>query len=283
MTSDESLARIKGFVFDLDGTIWEGPTLLPGAAELVTAIRGAGHEVVFASNCSRHGGDVLRDRLVSMGITAESRDVVTAFDLVGDEIRRRLGPVPVLVIGTDELVTVLREAGCRPVGEDQASEALAVIVGVDPSFSYPRLRAAARAVAGGAAFFAINLDARFPVGPDLFEPGCGALAAAIATASGSDPIAFGKPEHPLFRVALERIGRSPDVVAMVGDSTASDMAGGRAAGMFTIWIDQNPSQPKPPTVDLVVRDPAELLRLWNKLAHEAGAGPGSVPTSQTRL
>lgn len=268
MTDAESLARIEGFVFDLDGTIWEGPTLLPGAAELVQALREAGLGVVFASNCSRHGGEVLRDRLASMGIEAESRDVVTAFDLVGDEITRRLGPVPVLVVGTEELVQILRESGCRPVGEDQAAEAQAVIVGVDPAFSYSRLRAAARAVARGAAFFAINLDARFPVGPDLYDPGCGALAAAIATASGVSPVAFGKPEHPLFRVAIERIGRPAGAVAMVGDSTASDMTGGRAAGLFTIWVDQKPDTPKPPTVDLAVRDPAELLRLWNTVARK---------------
>ncbi len=266
MTDAESLARIEGFVFDLDGTIWEGPALLPGAAELVTALREAGLGVVFASNCSRYGGDVLCERLGKLGIEADPRDVVSAFDLVGDEIRRRLGPVPVLVVGTEELAKILREAGCHPVAEDQAADARAVIVGVDPAFSYPRLRAAARAVAGGAGFFAINLDARFPVGPDLFDPGCGSLAAAIATASGVPPIAFGKPEHPLFRVAIERIGRSAGAIAMVGDSTASDMTGGRAAGMVTIWIDSNPDTPRPPTVDLAVRDPAELLRLWRAAA-----------------
>ena len=51
----KSLGDLRGFVFDLDGTIWEGPTLLPGAAELVADLRDEGLGVVFASNCSRHG------------------------------------------------------------------------------------------------------------------------------------------------------------------------------------------------------------------------------------
>src|SRR5271155_5193578 len=54
-----SLPDLKGFAFDLDGTIWEGPTLLPDAATLIADIRSAGLGVVFASNCSRHGASIL--------------------------------------------------------------------------------------------------------------------------------------------------------------------------------------------------------------------------------
>src|SRR5208282_4140731 len=66
-----SLGEIRGFAFDLDGTIWAGPTLLPGAAELVANLRGAGLGVVFASNSSRHGSALLARRLTAMGIVAD--------------------------------------------------------------------------------------------------------------------------------------------------------------------------------------------------------------------
>ena len=161
-----SLADLRGFAFDLDGTIWEGPRLLPGRADLVADLRTAGIGVVFASNCSRYGSGPLARRLEELGIDATATEVLTPFDLVGEEIRRRLGPVPVLVLGTDDLATVLRASGHRPVPAERWQEAQAVVVGVDPDFSYDRLRAAARAVGAGAVFFAINLDARFPVGPE---------------------------------------------------------------------------------------------------------------------
>ena len=51
------LRDLRGFAFDLDGTIWEGPALLPGAVELVADLRAAGLGVVFASNCSRSGSN----------------------------------------------------------------------------------------------------------------------------------------------------------------------------------------------------------------------------------
>jgi len=259
---ENSLRGLRGFVFDLDGTIWEGPALLPGAAELVGDLRDQGLGVVFASNCSRHGSPLLCRQLADLGIAATPAEVFTPFDLVGEEVKRQIGPVPVLVVGNDEVAHVLASSGHTRVPFDRWQEAKAVVVGVDHDFSYDRLRAAARAVAAGAAFFAINLDARFPVGPGVFDPGCGALAEAIAVAAGVRPAAIGKPERPLFQFAIERLGCSAQQAAMVGDSTSSDIEGGRDAGMFTIWLDPEEDDSKPTSADLKVRDLAELHRLW---------------------
>jgi HAD superfamily hydrolase (TIGR01450 family) len=268
-----SLRDIRGFSFDLDGTIWEGPRLLAGATELVTDMRNEGLGVVFASNCSRHGAPLLCQQLEELGIPVAAADVFTPFDLVGDEIKRRLGPVPVLVIGTAEVVGVLAAAGHSPVPVDRWHEARAVVVGVDHDFSYERLRAATRAVMAGAAFFAINLDARFPVGPGLYDPGCGALAEAIAVASGRRPAAIGKPELPLFQFVIERLGCPAHQAAMVGDSISSDIEGGKAAGMFTIWIDPEDDGIQPTCADLKVRGLPELHQLWRQ-ARRAASGNG---------
>jgi HAD superfamily hydrolase (TIGR01450 family) len=260
----QSLGALRGFTFDLDGTIWEGPRLLPGAVELVADLRKEGLGVVFASNCSRHGSPLLCHQLADLGIATKLSEVFTPFDLVGDEVKRRLGPVPVLVIGTDDVGRVMESSGHTTLPIDQWREARAVVVGVDHDFSYDRLRAAARAVASGAAFFAINLDARFPVGPGEFDPGCGAIAESIAVAAGVRPTAIGKPERPLFQIAIEHLGCPPHSAAMVGDSTASDIAGGRAAGMFTIWLNPEDNVIQPTSVDLKVRDLPELNRLWRQ-------------------
>jgi 4-nitrophenyl phosphatase len=267
------LEDLRGFAFDLDGTIWEGPRLLPGAAALVAALRGARLGVVFASNSSRHASAVLCRRLAELGIVAAPQEMLAALDLAGEELRHRLGPVRVLAIGTDELDEILASCGHTLVPDEDGKDAQAVVVGIDPDFSYDRLRAAARAVAAGAAFFAVNMDARFPVGPSEFDPGCGALAEAIAVASGVRPIVIGKPEAPFFRVAIERLGCPPHRVAMVGDSTESDIAGGRAAGMFTIWLNSSDDVSQPCGVDLKVRDLAELHRLWRAARGEEVPAP----------
>jgi 4-nitrophenyl phosphatase len=271
-----SLGELQGFAFDLDGTIWAGPALLPCAAELVSNLRGSGLPVVFASNSSRHGSELLARRLTTMGISASEADVVTAFDLVGDEISRRLGPSRVLPLGTHDMAELLESAGHKALAIEEWARAQAVVVGNDPAFDFARLRAASRAVAAGAVFFAVNMDARFPVADGQFDPGCGALAESVAVASGVRPIAFGKPHRPLFEVTIGRLGCEPRKAAMVGDNLASDIKGGRAAGMFTIWIDSQSQSVTPSEADLKVSSLTELLKLWQGLrpaaSYLSGAG-----------
>lgn len=261
------LGELRGFAFDLDGCIWAGPTLLPGAAELVTGLRAAGCRVVYVTNSSRELSESLSARLTRLGIPTPAGDVLPALELLGETIRRRIGAARVLALGTDEMRRVLEGAGHTVVGLADGARAQAVAIGNDPAFDFARLRVAARAVAAGAAFFTINLDPRLPVGPGEFDPGCGALAEAIAVAGGARPVVIGKPHRPIFEMALERLGCPPREAAMVGDSLATDVAGGRAAGMFTVWLD--PTQEgcdgrADGRASLTVRSLEELFELWAK-------------------
>ncbi len=257
-----TLAAVRGFAFDLDGCIWAGDELLPGARELVAALRGAGRRVVFVTNSSRERAAQLAGRLTRLGIAAESRDVLAALDLLGIAIRQRVGPVPVLALGTDEMRDVLEAAGHTVVVPSEWTRARAVAVGNDPGFDFARLRAASRAVAAGAAFFAVNLDPRLPIAPGQFDPGCGALAEAVAVAGGARPVVIGKPHRPIFEMALERLGCSPDEAAMVGDSLPTDIDGGRAAGMVTVWVAPDGTAPAPGRADHVVPSLRALLGRW---------------------
>lgn len=258
-----TLTTLRGFAFDLDGCIWAGDTLLPGAADLVAALRAAGRRVVYVTNSSRELSDTLAARLTRLGIPTSPGDVLPALELLGEAIRRRLGPVPVLALGTEEMHRVLEGAGHTLVAFDDWARARAVAVGNDPRFDFARLRAASRAVAAGAGFFTVNLDPRLPVAPGEFDPGCGALAEAVAVAAGSRPVVVGKPHRPIFEMALERLGCAPAEAAMVGDSLVTDVAGGQAAGMFTVWVDPSGARPGEGAARLTVRDLAELRLLWN--------------------
>jgi HAD superfamily hydrolase (TIGR01450 family) len=256
------LASLRGFAFDLDGCIWAGATLLPGAKELVEALRAAGRGVVFVTNSSRERASQIGERLSRLGIPAKASDVLAALDLLGEAIRRRVGASAVLALGTREMHEVLEIAGHTVVEFDDWRRATVVAVGNDPLFDFGRLRAASRAVAGGAALFTVNLDPRLPVAPGEFDPGCGALTEAVAVAGGARPVVVGKPHAPIFEMALERLGCRAPESAMVGDGLATDVAGGRAAGMVTVWVDPAGGPDESGQADLVVGDLAELLKVW---------------------
>jgi len=148
------------------------------------------------------------------------------------------------------------------VAFDDWRRAEVVAVGNDPLFDFGRLRAASRAVAAGAALFTVNLDPRLPVAPGEFDPGCGALTEAVAVAGGARPVVVGKPHSPIFEMALERLGCAAGEAAMVGDNLVTDVAGGRAAGMATVWVETEGAGMVTGDATVTVRDLAELHRLW---------------------
>lgn len=250
------LAGIRGFVLDLDGCVWNGQALNPGAREALTALHAAGRRLGFISNNSRASGGDLRARLHDLGVTV-AEHVLTPLEILGQVIRERWGPSRVLVIGAREMADAIAGAGHTLVGSGDWRTATVVAVGNDFDLTYERLTAACRAAAGGAALVTPNLDPRLPIEGGDFLPGCGAIVQAVAFAAGVSPVVVGKPEPSLFLMALRQLGLPAGAVAMVGDSVASDIRGARAVGMRTVLYAPGGAAPTP-EVDVVIRSFAEL-------------------------
>ena len=254
-----SLSTLRGFVFDLDGCVWSGNALNPGAGDALAAFGRAGRGLAFVSNNSRATGDDLRERLHRLGV-GSAQHVLTPLEIIGEVIRQRWGRSRVLVIGAPEMAAVIARAGHELVDVKDYRAATVVAVGNDFDLSYERLTAAARAAARGAPLVTPNVDPRLPIEGGDFLPGCGSIVEAVAVAAGVRPIVVGKPEPPLFRIALERLGLSAAVTAMVGDSVPSDIRGAMAVGMPTVLYAPGGSAPAD-AADVVVASFAELARL----------------------
>jgi 4-nitrophenyl phosphatase len=251
------LADCRGFVVDLDGCVWQGDVLEPGAGEALTALHRAGRGVAFLTNNSRVTGADIRAKLHRLGL-GWVEHALTPLEILGQVIAERFGASRVLVIGSAELAAVAAAAGHEVIDVADFRRATVVAVGNDFDLSYERLAAASRAAAAGAPLVTPNVDPRLPVENGDFLPGCGAIVAAVSAAAGVSPIVVGKPEPPLFRIALRRLGLAPAQVAMVGDSVESDVAGGRGAGLRTVLY--APAGAPDGVADVVVRSWVELAR-----------------------
>jgi len=254
-----AFSELAGFVFDLDGCVWNGLVLNPGAGEALAALHRAGRRLGFLSNNSRATGRELRDRLHALGVTV-AEHVLTPLEILGEVITERWGRSRVLVIGAREVEEAIVRAGHAVVDMNDWRTAHAVAVGNDFDLTYERLTAAARVAAATGRLVTPNVDPRLPIENGEFLPGCGAIVKAVAVAAGVEPVIVGKPEPPLFRIALERLGLPASKVAMVGDSVASDIVGARGVGMPTVLY--APQRGGTATAaDAVVRSFAELARL----------------------
>ncbi len=254
------LDGIRGFLVDLDGCVWRGQELVAGARELLEGLAARGLPRVFLSNNSTEAVGTIAARLNGFGIPATADDVVSPLGIIGDVVRERQGPARALVVGTAALAEGVRAAGHTVLSREAYRDAQAVVLGRDEEFTFQTLTVAARALAAGAAFYVCNLDVRLPIEGGQFLPGVAPLAEAIAVAGGARPVVVGKPEPQLFHVALRRMGLPASAVAILGDSLATDIAGGRRAGLRTVLFAPAGAPPDPdPPPDLIVTSLSDLL------------------------
>lgn len=234
-------------IFDLDGVIYRGRQPVPGAADLIAALRRAGLLVRFATNNSMTTRAMYVPRLVEMGIPAAADEIVTSTSATIDHLAAHLPEVRrVMAVGAAGMLDELQAAGFEAIAAGDAVDVSydggplrvaydAVIAGLDPAFDFRRLAAATTAIRAGARFIATNADLRYPT-PTGFLPGAGSIIAALRAASGSDPLVIGKPEPGIFTAILERAGVSGAEAVAIGDNPDADMVAAHRAGMRSILV-----------------------------------------------
>jgi 5'-nucleotidase len=222
------------YLIDLDGVVYRGNELLPGAREFLQWLETTHKKYLFLTNNSFATGAQILAKLARMGIVAESVHLLTAGQAAVKNIARRLPEGSVYVVGEQALIELVEEQGLMVVPVDSA-EAEAVLVGLDRTFDYEKMTCAANAIRAGALFVTINRDPVLPISGG-FVPGCGSLAAAIECASGVSPEIVGKPEPMLLLEAMELLGSLPDETVMIGDGLAIDILAGQRAGMHTLLV-----------------------------------------------
>jgi len=255
------LRSIRAFIFDMDGVIYRGNTVLPGAPELIGRLRQDGIPFLFLTNNSTTpAGDVAR-RLCRMGIEASPEEIMTSADATAAYLAGECPSARVLVIGEAGIRQALTAAGFELTSDHRVADA--VVVGMDREATYERLKHASLAIQRGARFIATDLDASLPSEEGLI-PGAGSLVGMLEIASGVKAQAIGKPAADIFRQALVRLGVSHEIAATVGDRPETDIVGGQAAGLKTIAVltgvarrDDFASMQQPP--DWVFADLNELF------------------------
>jgi glycerol-1-phosphatase len=253
-----------GFLIDLDGVVWEGREFLPGAVEALRQLSAAGKEIVFVTNNSVRSPQAYAERLRSARIPVEDDHVVTGGVATARLAAERVGAgATAFVIGAPGFKEVVAEAGLTLADGEAAQTADAVVVSAHREFDYAELWTATRALQNGAMLFGTSRDPTLPM-PDGAWPGTGATLAAVETASGKTAETGGKPEPHLFEEARALIPRT-DRLAIVGDRIASDIEGGRRAGLATILVlcgatSAAEAEVADPAPDHVIADLAALLR-----------------------
>ena len=255
--------RFDGFLVDLDGVVWEGRELIPGAVETLRKLIESNKEIVFVTNNSVKAPAAYGARLRDAGVEIADDRVVTAGAATARLAAESVGGGgTAFVIGAPGFKETVAAAGLVLLDGEAARSAGTVIVSGHREFDYGELLTATFALRAGAALFGTSRDPTLPM-PGGAWPGTGATLAAVETASGKTAEIGGKPERHLFDQARALIGDA-ERVAMVGDRIASDIEGGRRAGLETILVlsgasSREQAEAADPKPERVLEDLAGLL------------------------
>jgi len=234
--SSVGMKDFRAYLLDLDGVIYRGEQVLPGARELVEWIDATGRKALYLSNNSIATPDEVAAKLKRLSMPRPEGRVFTAGLAAAQMVAHRVPHGSVYVLGMPSVEGMAEAAGLRVIRDrDKDEQPDAVLVGLDRTLTYKRLRRALRAILGGAAFFAVNRDPRLPM-EDGYDPGTGAIATALEYASGKRADIAGKPAPGIVLEALGLLGVSADETLMVGDGLDLDVVAGHAAGVTTALV-----------------------------------------------
>ncbi|MBO3749267.1 HAD-IIA family hydrolase [Streptosporangiaceae bacterium NEAU-GS5] len=225
------LDRYRGLVFDLDGTVYLGEHLLPGARATIEAARATNRSILYLTNKPLEPSAAYAAKLTRLGIPTTPAEVLSSLDAMVAYLLDRHPGAALLCVSEPLVAGTLRDHGFAVVPEEDAERADVVVVSFDRTFDYAKLHAAFRAVRAGAVIVATNPDRYCPT-PEGGLPDCAAMLAAIEACTGATAEAVvGKPSTHMAAAVLARLGLPPEDVLIVGDRLETDVALAAGAGI----------------------------------------------------
>ncbi len=221
----------KGFLFDLDGTIYRSDQLIPGAGGVIRLLREKGKKVVFLSNKPIQTREDYASKLTRLGIPTRPEEVINSTFVMVNYLKKVAPLARLFVVGETPFIEELGRAGFQMTREPKEIEY--VVVAFDRTFDYQKLNIAFQAIKLGAQFVATNPDRTCPVeGGEV--PDCAGMIAAIeAVTEKKVEIIVGKPSPTMIQAALDVLRLQPADCILIGDRIETDIKMGKDSGIAT--------------------------------------------------
>lgn len=221
----------KGYLIDLDGTVYRGNEKIDAAVVFVKRLEEQGIPYLFVTNNSSKRRGEVAEKLQSLGVPASEEHVFTTSMATARYIAERSSYKKIYVIGEEGLHAALKEKGFQITTDDPG----AVVIGIDRDITYEKLANGCLAIRNGADFISTNSDIAIPTERGML-PGNGSLTSVLSVSTGVKPTFIGKPEPIIIEQALEVLGVEKEETLLVGDNYDTDILAGIRAGMDTLLV-----------------------------------------------
>lgn len=229
----DALQSCKLFVFDLDGTLYLGDKVLPGAHEIIEALEASpDYKYVYLTNNSSRAARDYITRLKGLGFLCSDENIMSSSMATARYLIENYSGQGVYLVGTNAFYDELKDCGIN-LSEDNAT---VVCVGFDTELTFDKLNKATHFLRRGAAFVAANPDCVCPMPEDEVLPDCGSICALLTACTGREPFYIGKPNPQMLYMLSENLGISLSQIAVVGDRLYTDIAVAENAGAVSVCV-----------------------------------------------
>ena len=236
----EKLRDCELFLFDMDGTLYLGDDVYPGARELMDILSGLGKKYIYLTNNSSRAGTDYITRLRRLGFPCESENVFTSGMATGMYLNQNYPGASVYLAGTRAFYRELESYGIQLVNDDaghtEAETVDVVVQGFDTELHYEKLDRACHFLRRGAKFLAANPDWVCPMPKGEVLPDCGSICALLTASSGVEPMYIGKPNRRMIDVIAAERGIPNEKICAVGDRLYTDIAVAQNAGSVSVLV-----------------------------------------------
>jgi NagD protein len=227
----DDLRNKKAFVCDMDGVIYHGSRLLPGAAEFVEWLNAGNRNFLFLTNSSERTPRELHEKLKRLGIDAGEDHFYTSALATAEFLSRQKPGCTAYVIGDAGLINALYDKGISM--NDSTPDY--VVVGETRTYSFEKIEKAVWLILKGARLIGTNPDMTGPTEHGIV-PATGSLIAPIELASRTKAYFIGKPNALMMRRSVRRLGVHSYETAIIGDRMDTDIIAGVEAEVDTILV-----------------------------------------------
>jgi HAD superfamily hydrolase (TIGR01458 family) len=260
-------AIARAILFDMDGVLYVGETIIAGAAETMRWVREQRIPHLFVTNTSTHGRAYLKEKLQRLGIAASEGDIFTPAVAAAGWLREHAsGPVALFVQATNQA----EFAGLHILPQHAETGAHYVVIGdLEEGWNFRTLNRAFRLLHSNpmAQLIALGMT-RYWLAEDGMRLDVAPFVAALEHATGRKPTVFGKPGAAFFYAAAARLGIPCEEILMIGDDIETDIAGAQRAGLKAALVRSGKFQPadleRGVTPDVVLASIRSLPEWWSQ-------------------
>ncbi len=231
----DRLSQKRLFLLDMDGTVYLGDQIIPGADGFIRRLRQTGRDYIFMTNNSSRAASDYLEKLHRLGIPAEKENVFPSGQAAAFYLNDMKKSPRIYLVGTEALKRELESMGIEVSGDGKGQIDF-LLVGYDTELNYEKLRVACRLLCEDVPFYATNPDWRCPAENGRYLPDCACICYSLTQATEKTPFYIGKPRAEMALEAVKSRGFTPADAAVIGDRLYTDVKCGLNAGIFSVLV-----------------------------------------------